>query len=88
MAAGRHAKWSRRSRRRNFADRLSLSASRNSRDRRRGVERKVHGLRGTNGGIRLDSARLNEDRRRAGTGTRTEAGPQSETNRREGGWAC
>lgn len=42
----------------------------------------------TNGGIRLDSRRLNEDRRRLGTGTRVEAGPQSETNRREEGRAC
>lgn len=53
-----------------------------------GAERKVRGLRRTNGGIQLGSRRLNEDRRRVGSGTRVEARPQSETNRREEGQAC
>lgn len=41
----------------------------------------------TNGGIRLDSRRLNEERKRLRSRTRVEARPQSETNRREGGQA-
>lgn len=42
----------------------------------------------TNGRIRLDSRRLNGDRKRVGSRTRVEARPQSETNRREEGQTC
>jgi len=42
----------------------------------------------TNGRIRLDSRRLNGDRKRVGSRTRVEARPQSETNRREEDQTC